>query len=64
MGGWRILIWGAVCVSGALFFLKLVADEVEAVSQHLQRLEEQERKEYQKRRAEAADVEPPVAEAA
>ena len=47
-----------------MFFLKPVADEVEAVSRYLQRLEEHERKACRMRKAETADVEPPVAEAA
>ena len=61
MGGWRLLIMGAVVVSGALTFLVVVAREIERVQASLESHERQASKEFdlrQRQEMEAKAVPP------
>ena len=51
MSGWHILIWCAVCASGVLTFLRLVANDIGLAVEAVRRLEEQERKAQERRMA-------------
>lgn len=44
MSGWVLLLCGLVCASGVLAFLGVVANEVAAVGQQLERLHRKEKK--------------------
>ena len=48
MDPWHLVICGVMCAGGAMVFLKLVADGLEAGSAALAQLEVQERKAYEK----------------
>lgn len=47
--GWKALSWGAVCATGAITFLKLVANEIHRSRQYLDTIDQAERKLAEKR---------------
>ncbi len=56
MSGWHILAGCVACGSGALVFLKLVADEIELATAALHLYEKQARKAYERRCKQALEM--------
>ncbi len=54
MGGWQLILWGAVMAAGTLLFLRLVADEIELTEEDVRHFETTEHKAYKRRLQEAA----------
>ena len=57
MSGWHILVSFAVCASGVLVLLKLVADQMERTTEYLHLLGEAEERAYRRRQALKAQAE-------
>ncbi len=49
MSGWQTLVWSGVCATGALAFLKMVANDLERSQHSLHDFEEMQRREQRRR---------------
>lgn len=62
MSGWSILTGCGICATGAVLFLKLVADEMEYTESGLRQLEQHERRAYKQRIEARVAARPPAVE--
>ncbi len=56
MGGWSALGTAAACLAGALWFLKITADQAAAVRAALDAFEAEERKRFEQRCQEGKEI--------
>ncbi len=57
MSGWQIMAWTGVCATGALIFLKMVANEFDRTQRSLHDLEDKRRREHRRRNAQQEEEE-------